>query len=123
MRDPETVLQKWGAWQRLGCGSGIAPGFEMLYADEIKKHGIEPCNDFEGLTIDGAILRLKRVNTAEARIDYDILMAYYCDKKGVRGAAESVGISKTRVEKGLVSIRGFIAGVLSMIDVRFSWEI
>ncbi|BEM86811.1 hypothetical protein SME46J_12810 [Serratia marcescens] len=67
MRDIQMVLERWGQWAQDNSGvdySPIAAGFKGLLPDSRKSK--PSCCDNDGLIIDGAVGRLKKVRDERA---------------------------------------------------------
>jgi len=114
MRDMYEVMDRWGAWAAADSSGvdwqPIAAGFKGLLPHGKKSR--LPCNDDEGIMIDGCVARLKKYKPEE----YELIIAHFVIGVSLRAIAKKRKCSDGTVRKELQTAIGFIYGVRSMLE-------
>ncbi|CNH94197.1 antiterminator Q family protein [Yersinia pekkanenii] len=120
MRDLSLVLARWGVWARDNSGtdySSIAAGFKGLLPVTASRK--ESCCDDDGLLVDAAVGRLKKVAREE---DYDLIVQHY--KKGISKSAiaRHQKCSEGKVRLKLMIAETFVDACLLMAGVKLEMD-
>ncbi|OON40577.1 antitermination protein [Izhakiella australiensis] len=120
MHDVSLLLQRWGGWaasENSGVNySSVAAGFRGLLIHPLKRN--LNCNDSDGLILDGCISRLKRFNPTY----HQLIVTHYLYRVSIRAIARRRRLADGTVRKELQAAEGFIAGVLSGMDITLECE-
>ncbi|HFV9291644.1 TPA: antiterminator Q family protein [Serratia fonticola] len=119
MRDMYEVLSRWGAWAREDSGIGYSPiaaGFKGLLPPQ--SHGKQSCSDDDGLVIDGCIARLMKHKPDE----YDLVVLHHIYGLSLRKIAGKCKCSDGTIRKKMQMAEGFIAGCLSILEVKLDLD-
>ncbi|TXQ85335.1 antiterminator Q family protein [Escherichia coli] len=112
-RDMYEVLDRWGAWAAAE-NSGvdwqpIAAGFKGLLPHGKKSR--LPCDDAEGIMIDGCVARLRKYKQEE----YELIRAHFVIGVSLRSIAKKRRCSDGTIRKELQTALGFIDGCICLI--------
>ncbi|HAT3780897.1 antitermination protein [Serratia marcescens] len=120
MRDIQMVLERWGQWAQDNSGvdySPIAAGFKGLLPDTRKSK--PSCCDNDGLIIDGAVGRLKKVRDER---ELGVIMLHYCYGVSKSAIARRWKISEGSVRQKLMMAESFIEGCLAMAGATLEMD-
>lgn len=120
MRDIQLVLERWGQWAKDNSGvdySPIAAGFKGLLADTSKNK--PSCCDNDGLIIDGAVGRLKKVRDEK---ELGVIMLHYRYGVSKSAIARRWKISEGSVRQKLMMAESFIEGCLAMTGATLGMD-
>lgn len=120
MRDIQLVLERWGQWAKDNSGvdySPIAAGFKGLLADTSKNK--TSCCDNDGLIIDGAVGRLRKVRDEK---ELSVIMLHYRHGVSKSAIARRWKISEGSVRQKLMMAESFIEGCLAMTGATLEMD-
>ncbi|MBS7518559.1 antitermination protein Q [Serratia ureilytica] len=120
MRDIQMVLERWGQWAQDNSGvdySPIAAGFKGLLPDTRKSK--PSCCDNDGLIIDGAVGRLKKVRDER---ELGVIMLHYRYGVSKSAIARRWKISEGSVRQKLMMAESFIEGCLAMTGAALEMD-
>ncbi|HCH6764243.1 TPA: antitermination protein Q [Serratia marcescens] len=120
MRDIQMVLERWGQWAQDNSGvdySPIAAGFKGLLPDTRKSK--PSCCDTDGLIIDGAVGRLKKVRDER---ELGVIMLHYRYGVSKSAIARRWKISEGSVRQKLMMAESFIEGCLAMTGATLEMD-
>jgi hypothetical protein len=120
MRDIQLVLERWGQWAMDNSGvdySPIAAGFKGLLADTSKSK--PSCCDNDGLIIDSAVGRLKKVRDEK---ELGVIMLHYLHGVSKSAIARRWKISEGSVRQKLLLAESFIEGCLAMTGASLEMD-
>lgn len=123
MRNMTVVMEKYGAWVRTGKSSEIgfshiAAGFKGLLPRSPAR--VNPCNDDDGLHLDGAMKFLRY--DAERCQSYDCLVLYYINCMTIDSIAKKKARSIKTIQQYLRTGEGFVDGALYGGKIKLSFE-
>lgn len=120
MRDIQIVLERWGGWAASDSSgvdySPIAAGFKGLLPHSSKTR--LSCTDDDALIIEGCLARLQRLKPYE----HSLLVAHYLYGISKRKIAKARNKDEKLIRIEIQMAEGFIAGCLSMLDVKLEME-
>ncbi|CVF31227.1 TPA: antitermination protein Q [Serratia marcescens] len=120
MRDIQMVLERWGQWAQDNSGvdySPIAAGFKGLLPDTRKSK--PSCCDNDGLTIDGAVGRLKKVRDER---ELGVIMLHYRYGVSKSEIARRWKVSEGNIRQKLMMAESFIEGCLAMTGATLEMD-
>ena len=120
MRDIQLVLERWGQWAKDNSGvdySPIAAGFKGLLPDTSKTK--PSCCDDDGLLVDGAVGRLKKVRDEK---ELGVIMLHYRYGISKSAIARRWKVSEGSVRQKLMMAESFIEGCLAMTDATLEMD-
>lgn len=120
MRDITLLLQRWGGWaasESSGVNySSIAAGFRGLLIHSPQRR--LTCNDNDGMILDSCISRLRHFNPEYQQL----IVVHYLYRVSLRAIARRRHLADGTVRKELQAAEGFIAGVLSGLEITLECE-
>ncbi|GAB6017121.1 MAG: antiterminator Q family protein [Serratia ureilytica] len=120
MRDIQLVLERWGQWAKDNSGldySPIAAGFKGLLPNTSKSK--PSCCDNDGLIVDGAVGRLKKVRDER---ELGVIMLHYRFGVSKSEIARRWNVSEGNIRQKLMMAESFIEGCLAMTEVTLEMD-
>ncbi|HID3528845.1 TPA: antiterminator Q family protein [Serratia marcescens] len=120
MRDIQLVLERWGQWARDNSGvdySPIAAGFKGLLPNTSKSK--PSCCDNDGLIVDGAVGRLKKVRDER---ELGVIMLHYRYGVSKSEIARRWKVSEGNIRQKLMMAESFIEGCLTMTGATLEMD-
>jgi len=120
MRDIQLVLERWGQWAKEGSAvdySPIAAGFKGVLP--ITGKSKLSCCDNDGLIIDGAVGRLKKLRDEK---EFGVIMLHYRHGVSKSAIARRWKISEGSVRQRLMMAESFIEGCLAMTGTTLEMD-
>lgn len=120
MRDISVLLQRWAGWaasESSGVNyARVAAGFRGLLIHST--HRRLSCSDNDGMILDSCISRLKLFNQHQ----HELIVVHYLYRVSLRAIARRRHLADGTVRKELLAAEGFIAGVLSGLEITLECE-
>ncbi|WP_368770476.1 antiterminator Q family protein [Enterobacter cloacae] len=120
MRDIKMILERWGGWAASDSSgvdySRIAAGFKGLLPQTRKSR--LSCTDDDALIIEGCLARLQKRKPYE----HSLLVAHYLYGIPKRKIAKACKKDEKIIRIEIQMAEGFIAGCLSMLEVKLDME-
>ncbi|MEB6081511.1 antitermination protein Q [Serratia marcescens] len=120
MRDIQLVLERWGQWAKDNSGvdySPIAAGFKGLLPNKNKSK--PSCCDNDGLIVDGAVGRLKKVRDER---ELGVIMLHYRYGVSKSEIARRWKVSEGNIRQKLMMAESFIEGCLAMTGAMLEMD-
>ena len=120
MRDIQLVLERWGQWAKDNSGvdsSPIAAGFKGLLPNTSKSK--PSCCDNDGLIVDGAVGRLKKVRDER---ELGVIMLHYRYGVSKSEIARRWKVSEGNIRQKLMMAESFIEGCLAMTGATLEMD-
>lgn len=120
MRDIQLVLERWGQWAKDNSGldySPIAAGFKGLLPNTSKSK--PTCCDNDGLIVDGAVGRLKKVRDER---ELGVIMLHYRFGVSKSEIARRWNVSEGNIRQKLMMAESFIEGCLAMTEATLEMD-
>nr|WP_308414055.1 antiterminator Q family protein [Serratia nevei]MDQ7766944.1 antitermination protein Q [Serratia nevei] len=120
MRDIQLVLERWGQWAKDNSGldySPIAAGFKGLLPNTSKSK--PSCCDNDGLIVDGAVGRLKKVRDER---ELGVIMLHYRFGVSKSEIARRWNVSEGNIRQKLMMAESFIEGCLAMTGATLEMD-
>ncbi|HDG0627990.1 TPA: antitermination protein Q [Serratia marcescens] len=120
MRDIQLVLERWGQWAKDNSGvdySPIAAGFKGLLPSTSKSK--PSCCDNDGLIVDGAVGRLKKVRDER---ELGVIMLHYRYGVSKSEIARRWKVSEGNIRQKLMMAESFIEGCLAMTGAMLEMD-
>ncbi|CAH5088771.1 antiterminator Q family protein [Serratia marcescens] len=120
MRDIQLVLERWGQWAKDNSGvdySPIAAGFKGLLPNTSKSK--PSCCDNDGLIVDGAVGRLKKVRDER---ELGVIMLHYRYGVSKSEIARRWKVSEGNIRQKLMMAESFIEGCLAMTGAMLEMD-
>ncbi|HFZ1853061.1 antiterminator Q family protein [Serratia marcescens] len=120
MRDIQLVLERWGQWAKDNSGvdySPIAAGFKGLLPNTSKSKA--SCCDNDGLIVDGAVGRLKKVRDER---ELGVIMLHYRYGVSKSEIARRWKVSEGNIRQKLMMAESFIEGCLAMTGAALEMD-
>ncbi|MEO9269305.1 antiterminator Q family protein [Serratia ureilytica] len=120
MRDIQLVLERWGQWAKDNSGvdySPIAAGFKGLLPNTSKSK--PSCCDNDGLIVDGAVGRLKKVRDER---ELGVIMLHYRYGLSKSEIARRWKVSEGNIRQKLMMAESFIEGCLAMTGATLEMD-
>lgn len=120
MRDIQLVLERWGQWAKDNSGldySPIAAGFKGLLPNTSKSK--PSCCDNDGLIVDGAVGRLKKVRDER---ELGVIMLHYRFGVSKSEIARRWNVSEGNIRQKLMMAESFIEGCLAMTEATLEMD-
>ncbi|MDX7081865.1 antiterminator Q family protein [Serratia marcescens] len=120
MRDIQLVLERWGQWAKDNSGvdySPIAAGFKGLLPNTSKSK--PSCCDNDGLIVDGAVGRLKKVRDER---ELGVIMLHYRYGVSKSEIARRWKVSEGNIRQKLMMAESFIEGCLTMTGATLEMD-
>lgn len=120
MRDIQLVLERWGQWAKDNSGvdySPIAAGFKGLLPNTGKSK--PSCCDNDGLIVDGAVGRLKKVRDER---ELGVIMLHYRYGVSKSEIARRWKVSEGNIRQKLMMAESFIEGCLAMTGAALEMD-
>ncbi|HGM7737310.1 TPA: antiterminator Q family protein [Serratia marcescens] len=120
MRDIQLVLERWGQWAKDNSGvdySPIAAGFKGLLPNTNKSKA--SCCDNDGLIVDGAVGRLKKVRDER---ELGVIMLHYRYGVSKSEIARRWKVSEGNIRQKLMMAESFIEGCLAMTGATLEMD-
>ncbi|HIB8767054.1 TPA: antiterminator Q family protein [Serratia marcescens] len=121
MRDIQLVLERWGQWAKDNSGvdySPIAAGFKGLLPSTSKSK--PSCCDNDGLIVDGAVGRLKKVRDER---ELGVIMLHYRYGVSKSEIARRWKVSEGNIRQKLMMAESFIEGCLAMTGATLEMDV
>lgn len=120
MRDIQLVLERWGQWAKdNSCVdySPIAAGFKGLLPNTNKSK--PSCCDNDGLIVDGAVGRLKKVRDER---ELGVIILHYRYGVSKSEIARKWKVSEGSIRQKLMMAESFIEGCLAMTGTTLEMD-
>ncbi|HIE0651178.1 TPA: antiterminator Q family protein [Serratia marcescens] len=120
MRDIQLVLERWGQWAKDNSSvdySPIAAGFKGLLPNTSKSK--PSCCDNDGLIVDGAVGRLKKVRDER---ELGVIMLHYRYGVSKSEIARRWKVSEGNIRQKLMMAESFIEGCLAMTGATLEMD-